>query len=83
MINKKYIYLSGVFLFLIIIKFINPSKIQKILFISYGLFKKIFNRDEVKKLPLLILMKKVYLKLVNLFGAERMLMLLELNFNYK
>ena len=83
MINKKYIYLSVIFLFLIIIKFINPPIIQKISFISYDFFKRIFNRGEVKILPLLILMKKVYLKLLNLFGAERMLMLLELNFKLK
>ena len=52
MINKKYIYLSGVFLFLIIIKFINPSKIQKISFINYDFFKKIFNRGEVKNITI-------------------------------
>ena len=52
MIDKKYIYLGGVFLFLIIIKFINPSKIQKISFINYDFFKKIFNRGEVKNITI-------------------------------
>ncbi len=48
MINKKYIYLSVIFVFLIIIKFINPPIIQKISFLNYDFYQKIFNRGEVK-----------------------------------
>ena len=48
MIDRKYIYLGSVFLFLIIIKFINPSIIQKISFINYDFYQKVFNRGEVK-----------------------------------
>ena len=48
MIDKKYIYLGSVFLLLIIIKFINPPIIQKISFINYDFYQKVFNRGEVK-----------------------------------
>ena len=48
MIDKKYIYLGGVFLILILIKFINPPIIQKISFINYDFYQKVFNRGEVK-----------------------------------
>ena len=52
MIDKKYIYLGSFFLFLIIIKFINPPIIQKISFINYDFYQKVFNRDEVKDLTI-------------------------------
>ena len=42
MIDKKYIYLGSVFLLLIIIKFINPPIIQKISFINYDFYQKVF-----------------------------------------
>ena len=48
MINKKYIYLGGIFLLLIIIKFINPPIIQKVSFLNYDFYQKVFNRGEVK-----------------------------------
>ena len=48
MINKKYIYLSVIFVFLIIIKFVNPPIIQKISFLNYDFYQKVFNRGEVK-----------------------------------
>ena len=48
MIDKKYIYLGSVFLLLIIIKFINPPIIQKISFINYDFYQKVFNRGQVK-----------------------------------
>ena len=48
MIDKKYIYLSVIFLFLIIIKFTNPPIVQKISFINYDFYQKVFNRDEVQ-----------------------------------
>ena len=52
MISKKYIYLSVIFLFLIIIKFINPPIIQKISFINYDFYQKVFNRGEVKNVTI-------------------------------
>ena len=48
MIDKKYIYLSVIFLFLIIIKFTNPTIVQKISFINYDFYQKVFNRGEVQ-----------------------------------
>ena len=48
MIDKKYIYLSVIFLFLIIIKFTNPPIVQKISFINYDFYQKVFNRGEVQ-----------------------------------
>lgn len=48
MIDKKYIYLSVIFLFLIIIKFTNPTIVQKISFINYDFYQKVFNRGQVK-----------------------------------
>ena len=48
MIDKKYIYLSVIFLFLIIIKFTNPTIVQKISFINYDFYQKVFNRGQVQ-----------------------------------
>ena len=48
MIDKKYIYLSVIFLFLIIIKFTNPPIVQKISFINYDFYQKVLNRGEVQ-----------------------------------
>jgi CHASE2 domain-containing sensor protein len=48
MIDKKYIYFSVIFLFLIIIKFTNPPIVQKISFINYDFYQKVFNRGEVQ-----------------------------------
>ena len=48
MIDKKYIYLSVIFLFLIIIKFTNPPIVQKISFINYDFYQKVFNRGQVQ-----------------------------------
>ena len=48
MINKKNIYLSFIFVFLIIIKFINPTILKKVSFINYDFYQKVFNRGEVK-----------------------------------
>jgi len=53
MIDKKYIYLGSVFLLLIIIKFINPPIIQKISFINYDFYQKVFNRGEVKDVTII------------------------------
>ena len=41
MIDRKFIYLFSVFLFLTIIKFINPLIIQKISFINYDFYQKV------------------------------------------
>ena len=48
MINKKYIYIGAIFLFLIIVKFANPPIIQKISFINYDFYQKVFNRGQVQ-----------------------------------
>ena len=63
MIDKKYIYLAGVFLFLIIIKFINPPIIQKISFINYDFYQKVFNRGEVKNITIIDIDEKSIAKL--------------------
>ncbi len=52
MINKKYIYLGGIFLFLIIIKFLNPSIVQKISFINYDFYQKKFNRGQIENVTI-------------------------------
>ena len=63
MINKKYIYLGGVFLLLIIIKFINPPIIQKISFINYDFYQKVFNRGEVKNVTIIDIDEKSIAKI--------------------
>ena len=47
MFFKKYIFLSGIFLFLIVIKFFNPLIAKKISFINYDFYQKVFNKGEV------------------------------------
>ena len=64
MIDKKYIYLCSVFLFLTIIKYINPPIIQKISFINYDFYQKVFNTDEVKDVTIVDIdesLKPIYL----------------------
>ena len=63
MINKKYIYLSVIFLFLIIIKFINPPIIQKISFLNYDFYQKVFNRGEVKDVTIVDIDEKSIAKI--------------------
>ncbi|MDC3158509.1 CHASE2 domain-containing protein [Candidatus Pelagibacter sp.] len=63
MINKKHIYLSTIFLFLIIIKFVNPPIIQKISFLNYDFYQKVFNRDEVKDVTIVDIDEKSIAKI--------------------
>ena len=63
MINKKYIYLSVIFVFLIIIKFINPPIIQKISFLNYDFYQKVFNRGEVKDVAIVDIDEKSIAKI--------------------
>ena len=63
MINKKYIFLSGIFLFLIVIKFFNPLIAKKISFINYDFYQKIFNRGEVKDITIVDIDEKSIAKI--------------------
>ena len=63
MINKKYIYLSVIFVFLIIIKFMNPPIIQKISFLNYDFYQKVFNRSEVKDITIVDIDEKSIAKI--------------------
>jgi len=45
--NKKLISLSILLIFFITLKVINPAIIQKISFINYDFYQKVFNRGEV------------------------------------
>jgi len=63
MINKKYLYLFGIFIFLIIVKFINPPIIKKISFITYDFYQKIFNRGEVKSVTIVDIDEKSIAKI--------------------
>ena len=63
MINKKYIYLSVIFVFLIITKFINPPIIQKISFLNYDFYQKVFNRGEVKDVTIVDIDEKSIAKI--------------------
>ena len=63
MINKKYIYIITLFLFLIIIKIINPSLVQKISFINYDFYQKVFNRGEVQNVTIVDIDEKSIAKI--------------------
>ena len=63
MINKKYIYIGAIFLFLIIVKFTNPPIIQKISFINYDFYQKVFNRGEVKNVTIIDIDEKSIAKI--------------------
>ena len=63
MINKKYIYIGAIFLFLIIVKFANPPIIQKISFINYDFYQKVFNRGEVKNVTIIDIDEKSIAKI--------------------
>ena len=73
MIDKKYIYLGSVFLLLIIIKFINPPIIQKISFINYDFYQKVFNRGEVKDVTIVDIDEKSIAKSWSISLAKRCL----------
>ena len=63
MINKKYIFLSTIFFFLIVIKFFNPLIAKKISFINYDFYQKIFNRGEVKDITIVDIDEKSIAKI--------------------
>ena len=63
MINKKYIFLSAIFFFLIVIKFFNPLIAKKISFINYDFYQKIFNRGEVKDITIVDIDEKSIAKI--------------------
>ena len=63
MINKKYIYIITLFLFLIIIKIVNPSLVQKISFINYDFYQKVFNRGEVQNVTIVDIDEKSIAKI--------------------
>ena len=63
MINKKYIYIIVLFLFLIIIKIVNPSLVQKISFINYDFYQKVFNRGEVQNVTIVDIDEKSIAKI--------------------
>ena len=50
--NKKIISLSILFILLITLKVINPPIVQKLSFINYDFYQKIFNRGEVKNITI-------------------------------
>ena len=50
--NKKIISLGILLIFFITLKVINPSIIQKISFINYDFYQKVFNRGEVKNITI-------------------------------
>ena len=51
--NKKLISLSILFILLITLKVINPPIIQKLSFINYDFYQKVFNRGEVKNITII------------------------------
>ena len=51
--NKKLISLSILFILLITLKVINPQIIQKLSFINYDFYQKVFNRGEVKNITII------------------------------
>ena len=63
MINKKYIYLGTIFLFLVIIKLINPPIIKKISFVNHDFYQKMFNRGEVKSVTIVDIDEKSLAKI--------------------
>ena len=63
MINKKYIYIIVLFLFLIIIKIVNHSLVQKISFINYDFYQKVFNRGEVQNVTIVDIDEKSIAKI--------------------
>ena len=68
--NKKIISLGILLIFFITLKVINPSIIQKISFINYDFYQKVFNRGEVKNITIIDIDEKVLLRLANFLGVE-------------
>ena len=61
--NKKLISLGILLIFFITLKFINPSIIQKISFINYDFYQKVFNRGEVKNITIIDIDEKSIAKI--------------------
>ena len=61
--NKKLISLSILLIFFITLKVINPSIIQKISFINYDFYQKVFNRGEVKNITIIDIDEKSIAKI--------------------
>ena len=61
--NKKIISLGILLIFFITLKVINPSIIQKISFINYDFYQKVFNRGEVKNITIVDIDEKSIAKI--------------------
>ena len=61
--NKKIISLGILLIFFIILKVINPPIIQKISFINYDFYQKVFNRGEVKNITIVDIDEKSIAKI--------------------
>ena len=61
--NKKIISLGILLIFFITLKVINPSIIQKISFINYDFYQKVFNRGEVKDVTIVDIDEKSIAKI--------------------
>ena len=61
--NKKLISLGILLIFFITLKVINPSIIQKISFINYDFYQKVFNRGEVKNITIIDIDEKSIAKI--------------------
>ena len=61
--NKKLISLSILFILLITLKVINPQIIQKLSFINYDFYQKVFNRGEVQNVTIVDIDEKSIAKI--------------------
>ena len=61
--NKKLISLGILLIFFITLKVINPPIIQKISFINYDFYQKVFNRGEVKNITIVDIDEKSIAKI--------------------
>ena len=61
--NKKLISLALLLIFFITLKFINPSIVQKISFINYDFYQKVFNRGEVTDVTIIDIDEKSIAKI--------------------
>jgi len=61
--NKKLISLALLLIFFITLKVINPSIVQKISFINYDFYQKVFNRGEVTDVTIIDIDEKSLAKI--------------------
>ena len=61
--NKKLISLALLLIFFITLKVINPSIVQKISFINYDFYQKVFNRGEVTDVTIIDIDEKSIAKI--------------------